>query len=268
MFGLDDWIARLSDGRLRRWSSLLVARPARPAPRDRPRPPRRRDDARRVRPRARRPHARPRSGLRGALGHALTLFVFGLPDPPLRGVPARARCSRAPRRRSRVVIVFLAVRLLVRWRQRLLPPARARRHARTHEHEPPPPRSRDAARRVRRSGSSTGMGGSAGVGVLLARRDPVDRRSRSPSLVLLAVFTAVVDDGLLTSGFGLDARRPGRAAVVRSACGAGASAFASLAFGVWYAAAAVEPDCRTRSRPSRDSAERRSAAGRTTIGCP
>jgi hypothetical protein len=79
-----------------------------------------------------------------------------------------------------------------------------------------------------------GVGGSAGVGVLL-----VASIGSTPlavaSLALLAVFTAV-SMCLLSTGFGLAlVSRPVRAAFAGVAPALGT---ASLAFGVWYATAA------------------------------
>ena len=79
-----------------------------------------------------------------------------------------------------------------------------------------------------------GMGGSAGVGVLLLAAIP-DSTVAIGSLLVLALFTAV-SMTLVTSGFGVTLTIP---SVARSVAGvAPALGVASLAFGVWYAAAA------------------------------
>ncbi len=122
-----------------------------------------------------------------------------------------------------VVIVHLAVRLLVRWRRGELG-----FHAHPHAHRA---RTRRTAFAI---GLVHGVGGSAGVGVLVLAS------SRSPglaviSLVLLAVFTAV-SMSAMSSGFGwMLASRPARVSLAAAAPVMGG---ASLLFGVWYATAA------------------------------
>ena len=79
-----------------------------------------------------------------------------------------------------------------------------------------------------------GMGGSAGVGVLLLAAIPSTPVAVA-SLLVLAVFTAVSMTAL-TTGFGFTlGSRPVAAGVNAVAPALGAL---SLAFGVWYAAAA------------------------------
>jgi high-affinity nickel permease len=161
-------------------------------------------------------------GLAWGLGHAATLLAFGLPIilfnsflPPLAQHAAESAIG--------LVVVYLALRLLLRWRR-----AELRFHPHPDAHGA---RTRKGAFAV---GLLHGMGGSAGVGVLVL----TSARTTSvavASLALLAVFTAV-SMSLLSSGFGsLLASRP-----VRAAFGAAAPALggASLAFGIWYATAA------------------------------
>jgi high-affinity nickel permease len=161
-------------------------------------------------------------GLAWGLGHAATLFVFGLPIILLDSTLPE-RVQQAAETAIAFVIVYLALRLLVRWRRGEL-----RFHAHPHAHGA---RTRRGAFAI---GLVHGMGGSAGVGVLVL----ASVRSTGlavTSLVLLAVFTAV-SMSLLSSGFGsMLVSRPARAAfgVVAPALGG-----ASLAFGVWYATAA------------------------------
>jgi high-affinity nickel permease len=161
-------------------------------------------------------------GLAWGLGHAATLFAFGLPILLL-GAFIPHRVQQAAETAVGVICVYLALRLLVRWRRGEL-----RFHAHPHAHGV---RTRRGAFAI---GLVHGMGGSAGVGVLVL----ASVRSTGlavVSLVLLAVFTAVsmsilsrVFGSLLVSGAG------------RAAFGAVAPALggASLAFGVWYATAA------------------------------
>jgi high-affinity nickel permease len=164
-----------------------------------------------------------RMGAFWGLGHATTLLLFGLPilladrylpEPLQRGAETAVAA----------LIVFLAVRLLHRWRTGWFRP---------HEHD-------DGHRhRVRTPlgaygiGLVHGLGGSAGVGVLLLAAIP-SRTVAVTSLVVLAAFTAV-SMTMLTTGFGLTLRtRPvsGSLAAVAPVLGT-----LSLAFGFWYAAA-------------------------------
>ena len=125
------------------------------------------------------------------------------------------------------MIVVLALRLLARWR-----------HGRydVHSHEDGdehrhPVRTPHAAFGI---GLVHGMGGSAGVGVLLLAAIPSTSVALG-SLVLLAAFTGV-SMTILTSGFGATlASRPVSGYVAGAIPAVG---LASLAFGVWYAAAA------------------------------
>jgi hypothetical protein len=165
-------------------------------------------------------------GLAWGLGHAATLFAFGLPILLLNSfLPWRVQ--QAAETAIGFVIVYLALRLLLRWRRGEL-----RFHAHPHAHGA---RTRKAAFGI---GLVHGMAGSAGVGVLVL----ASVRSTGLavlSLALLGVFTAV-SMSLLSSGFGsMLVSRP-----VRAAFGAVAPALAgtSLAFGIWYATAAWSLD--------------------------
>jgi high-affinity nickel permease len=174
-------------------------------------------------------------GLAWGLGHAVTLFAFGLPTLLLDSyLPERVQ--QIAETTVAVVIVYLAVRLLLRWR-------RGDFHAHAHAHAGEQhshahvshghrhPRSRLGAFGI---GLVHGMGGSAGVGILLVAS--VESTAKAVgSLAVLAVFTAV-SMTLLSGGFGRTlVTRP-----VNSAFGAVAPALGStsLAFGVWYATSA------------------------------
>lgn len=161
-------------------------------------------------------------GLAWGLGHATTLFVFGLPILLLNSV-LPLRVHQAAETTIGFVIVYLALRLLLRWRRGQL-----RLHAHPHAHGA---RTRRAAFAI---GLVHGMAGSAGVGVLVL----ASVRSTGLAIVclaVLAVFTAV-SMSVLSSGLGsLLVSRPARAAFGRVAPALGAL---SLAFGVWYATAA------------------------------
>jgi len=180
-------------------------------------------------------------GLAWGLGHALTLIAFGLPVVLLnRYLPERIQ--QAAETAVAVVIVYLGVRLLVRWRQGMFHvhphEHRGRRHSHLHEHA----EERGHAHRHRTRtpfgafaiGLVHGMGGSAGVSVLLLAG--VESTALAvTSLVLLAVFTAV-SMWLLSTVFGLTlVSRPLRSSFNGVAPVLGVS---SLAFGIWYATAA------------------------------
>jgi HupE / UreJ protein len=157
-------------------------------------------------------------GLAWGAGHAVTLFAFGLPILLLeRYLPERAQ--QAAETVIALVIVYLAVRLLLQWRSPA--PARGGRRERT----------RLGAFAI---GLVHGMGGSAGVGVLIVAS--VESTALSiGSLGLLAAFTAV-SMWLVSTGFGATlVSRPLRASYHAVAPGL---ATLSLAFGVWYGTAA------------------------------
>jgi hypothetical protein len=161
-------------------------------------------------------------GLAWGLGHAVTLFAFGLPVLLLNGFLPQ-RVQQVAETAIGFVIVYLAVRLLVRWRRGEL-----RFHAHPHAHGA---RTRRAAFGI---GLLHGIGGSAGVGVLLLASVPSTGLAVA-SLTLLAVFTAL-SMSVLSRGFGsLLVSRPVRGVFAAVAPVLGA---ASLAFGAWYAAAA------------------------------
>jgi len=171
-------------------------------------------------------------GLAWGAGHAVTLFALGVPI-----VLYRSRLPDALQRGAETAIGFLiaglAVWLLVRWRRGAFHAHAhvhgARSHAHLHSH-------RSESHRHTRSrtplgafgiGLLHGVGGSAGVGILLV--STIDGRALAlTGLAILAAFTAV-SMTLLTTGFGMTlARRPlGRFAP--------ALGLASLTFGVWYA---------------------------------
>jgi high-affinity nickel permease len=160
-------------------------------------------------------------GLFWGFGHAVTLFAFGLPILLLEQYMPE-RVQQAAETLIAFVIVYLAVRLLTRWRAGALRP-----HPHTHSRA----RSRWAAFSI---GLVHGMGGSAGVGVLIVAS--VESTVLSVvALALLAAFTAV-SMSLASTGFGATlVTRPVQAGFSGVAP---ALASASLAFGVWYGTAA------------------------------
>jgi hypothetical protein len=232
MFGLDDWIASYSDGA----SLALVALVAvllglRHAS----------DPDHLAAVGTLIASGRERAGRRATalgaawgLGHAITLFAFGLPIVLFEAY-LPDRLQQGAEVTIGLVIVFLAVLLLARWR-------RGAFHAHVHEHGGGAHlhvHSHAKGERVRtRSARSAfgiglvhGMGGSAGVGVLLVAS--IENTAYGViALALLAAFTAV-SMALLSTGFGAGLTR---LPLVRLAPALGT---ASLAFGVWYALGAV-----------------------------
>jgi High-affinity nickel-transport protein len=162
-----------------------------------------------------------RLGLAWGLGHATTLFAFGLPIVLYRSYLPEA-VQTAAETLIGVVIVALAVRLLLRWRET--------RRGTNHVH---------AARSPLQAygiGLVHGIGGSAGVGVLLLASIP-DHVEAVAALGLFASFTAV-SMSLASTSFGWVLSRGG---VQRSYLSvAPALGALSLAFGVWYALGAVQ----------------------------
>ena len=225
MFGLDDWIAGLSEGAsiavVLLVGALLGLRHA--------------TDPDHIaamttlvasgRERATRSAAR--LGAWWGIGHGIALVVFGVPILLAeRYLPERVQ--QGAESAVAALIVFLGLRLLVRWRHGYFA---------LHAHSHPEQEHRHQVRTPLGAlgiGLVHGIGGSAGVGILLLAAIPSETVAVA-SLVLLALFTAV-SMSLVTVGFGLTlAARP-----VASAANAIVPALgvASLAFGLWYAAAA------------------------------
>jgi high-affinity nickel permease len=161
-----------------------------------------------------------RLGFSWGLGHATSLFAFGIPVVLYRAyLPPTVQ--RAAETTVGVMIVVLAVWLLVRWRRGLF-----------HEHAPG-----HGGTRTRRPwqafaiGVVHGLGGSAGVGILLL----ASIRSHELAVAALALFAfcTALSMALLSTGFGAAL---GRGLGVRSFSRiAPVLGFASAAFGVWYA---------------------------------
>jgi high-affinity nickel permease len=169
-------------------------------------------------------HRKARSlGFVWGLGHATTLFTFGLPIVIAKsylpdGVQQAAETAVG------IVIVGLAVRLLVRWREG------AFRNGPGHSHGKG--RTPWQAYAI---GLVHGMGGSAGVGVLLLAAIP-DRIEAIVALALFATFTAI-SMAIASSTFGYAlSREPVLRRFARIAPALGAL---SLVFGVWYSLGAL-----------------------------
>jgi ABC-type nickel/cobalt efflux system permease component RcnA len=188
-------------------------------------------------------------GLAWGLGHACTLFAFGLPlvlfDRAL-PAPLQAALELA----IGVVIVALAARLLLRWRRGYLHvhvhSHDGAEHAHPHAHEED--HSHAAAhehRHLHELGRSPltafgiglvhGAGGSAGVGVLLIAAMP-GPAERVAALLVLAAGTALSMTAVSTAFGRALARGP---LVRRFELVAPLFGSAGLAFGAWYALAAV-----------------------------
>ena len=225
MLGLDDWIASLSDGasvgvvlfvavllglrhatdpdHLAAMTTLVASRRERVA------------------------RSAAELGAWWGMGHATTLVAFGtpillaeryLPEDLQRGAETAVA----------VLIVFLALRLLVRWRHGYFA-----LHAHPHSEQD----HRHAVRTPAGAfgiGLVHGMGGSAGVGVLLLAAIPSETVAVA-ALLVLAALTAL-SMTIVTVGFGFTlSRRPVVSASTTHVPVLGAL---SLAFGLWYAAAA------------------------------
>lgn len=164
-----------------------------------------------------------RLGISWGLGHGSTLFAFGLPIVLFREYLPRA-VEEGAEVVVGVVIAALAVSLLVRWRRGQLQVQ--------HVH---PPRHARTPLQAFAIGLVHGMGGSAGVGVLLLAAIH-DRGVAIGALALFAACTAL-SMALLSSGLGFTL---GRARVRRLfPAVAPALGVLSLSFGIWYALGAL-----------------------------
>lgn len=232
MFGLDDWLVSCSDGAsLALVAAVAVALGLRHAT----------DPDHLAAVGALLASTRQRAARRAALlgvswglGHALTLFAFGLPivlfeaylpEPVQQGAETTIA----------LVIVSLSVLLLVRWR-------RGAFHAHVHDHGDGTHmhvHSHEHGDRLRtRSARSAfgiglvhGMGGSAGVGVLLVATIESTTYGVA-ALALLAAFTGV-SMALLSTSFGAGLTRVPMSRL------APVLGLTSLVFGVWYALGAL-----------------------------
>ena len=160
------------------------------------------------------------------VGHATTLVLFGIPVL-VAGRYLPERVQQGAETAVAALIVFLALRLIVRWRHGYFDLHPHLHPDQQHRHQVRTPLGALAV------GLVHGMGGSAGVAVLLLAAIPSETVAVA-SLLLLAAFTAA-SMTLVTFGFGatLGTRR------VASATGTliPVLGVCSLAFGLWYAAA-------------------------------
>jgi ABC-type nickel/cobalt efflux system permease component RcnA len=179
-------------------------------------------------------------GFAWGLGHAGTLFAFGLPIVLFQAfLPERVQ--QGAETVIGLVIVALAVWLLVRWRRGLF---HVHEHAHDgeahlHAHDPHGRHAHPARARSPLGalgiGLVHGIGGSAGVGILLVAA--IESQVYAVvALGLLAAFTAF-SMTVLSTGFGLTlTRAPVRRSFGRLAPVLGVG---SLAFGLWYSLGAL-----------------------------
>ena len=156
----------------------------------------------------------PLLGLAWGAGHATSLFLFGLPIVLWRAYLPHG-LQQGAEAMVGVMITALAVWLLARWYRGYLAAG-------------PAARSRKTAYGI---GLVHGVGGSAGIGILLLAAIP----QRSVALAGLAVFAfgTAISMAIMSAGFG---RALSRDHALHFAPYLGAL---SLVFGVWYTAAAV-----------------------------
>jgi hypothetical protein len=240
MFGLDNWVASFSDGgTLVLVAVVAVALGFRHATDP--------DHLAAVSTlvagtRERATSAAARLGLSWGLGHATALFAFGLPIVLFKAylpTPVQQGAETA----VGVVIVALAVWLLVRWRRGFFHlhlhahEGALHAHGHVHDGETHPHRATRARSPLQAFGIGLvhGMGGSAGVGVLLLASIH-DHAVAVAALGLFALCTAL-SMAALSTAVGLTlSRGPLRNVFPRLAPALG---FASLSFGVWYALGAL-----------------------------
>jgi high-affinity nickel-transport protein len=165
-------------------------------------------------------------GLSWGTGHAVSLFAFGLPIVLFKAYLPET-VQQAAETAVGVLIVALAVWLLVRWRRGQLEV-----HPHPHVHAA---RARGPLQAFG-IGLIHGMGGSAGVGVLLLAAIH-DRGVAVAALALFAACTAL-SMATLSTGFGLTlANTTAHRSFGRIAPALGGI---SLLFGLWYALGALQ----------------------------
>jgi cytochrome c biogenesis protein CcdA len=186
-------------------------------------------------------------GLAWGVGHATTLFVFGLPLVLLgRWLPPTVQLGIEVL--VGVIIIALALRLLLRWRQGSfhVHPHRhgslwhSHPHAHAHNHEigsQPTQHQHQHADGLGRSplaafgiGSVHGIGGSAGIGVVLA--GSLADHVQGVAVLLAFAATTAASMALVSTGF---AYLLSRSVVQNRLTGLiPLLAAASMVFGVWY----------------------------------
>jgi high-affinity nickel-transport protein len=224
MFGLDDWIAHLSSGTtLLAVAGVAVLLGLRHATDP--------DHLAAVTTliasgRERTKHLAARLGLAWGVGHAASLFAFGLPIVLFKAYLPEP-VQQAAETAVGLLIIGLAIWLLVRWRRGQL-----QVHPHPHVHAV---RARSPLQAFG-IGLIHGMGGSAGVGVLLL----AGIHDRAVAVLALGLFAActALSMAALSTGFGLTlSSEPARRSFGRLAPALGG---VSLLFGVWYALGALQ----------------------------
>lgn len=195
-------------------------------------------------------------GVAWGLGHATTLFLFGLPVVLFRSALPEW-VLRAAEVAIGVVIAALAIRLLVRWRRGYLHlhPHRhgALEHAHPHVHEGEEEHAAGggaAHAHEHRHGEALGrtpaaafgiglvhgVGGSAGVGILLV--SAISGRVAGAAALALFAGAAALSMGLVSATFAQALARGPLAARLEAAIPV--FGLVSLLFGCWYALGAVQ----------------------------
>ena len=189
-------------------------------------------------------------GLAWGIGHATTLLAFGIPLLLFaRQLPARL--LQGAEVAIGLIIVFLAARLLLRWRRgHYHTHSHAHAgvlHAHPHVHEGAHPEgatghTHDHGERLGRSpmaafgiGMVHGLGGSAGAGILVVGA----ASSHVPGIAALILFAGgtAASMSLVSAAFGYVLARPPVASRVTSLVPL--LAVVSLIFGAWYAFTAM-----------------------------
>jgi high-affinity nickel permease len=160
-----------------------------------------------------------RLGFTWGLGHATSLFVFGLPVVLYRAYLPKPVQSGAETAVGAVIVV-LALWLLIRWRRGVFGERRGHLHVRT--------RTPWQAYAI---GVVHGMGGTAGVGVLLLAS--ISNHALAVAALALFAGCTALSMALLSTGLGAALGHGfARRSFARLAPVLGVL---SLAFGVWYA---------------------------------
>jgi cytochrome c biogenesis protein CcdA len=184
-------------------------------------------------------------GFLWGLGHATTLMLLGLPLVLFdRYLPEPAR--QAAETLIGVIIVFLAVRLLLRWRRGLYhvhthshDGGASHRHVHSHAHRESHRHAHAVPQRTPLSaygiGLVHGIGGSGGLTLLLL--STISNRAEAAGALLIFAAGTAVSMALLSTAFGLAiaggpiGRNFERVAPVLGVL--------SMAFGAWYALGAL-----------------------------
>src|SRR5689334_1782548 len=179
-----------------------------------------------------------RLGFSWGLGHATTLLVFGLPIV-LAGSYLPERVQEIAEASVGILIIALALRLLHRWRRDRLhlhehdhgggrhSHVHVHGNASSHAHHPPRTRTALGAYGI---GLVHGMGGSAGVGVLLL----AGIQDKPLAVVALVVFAGCTALSMAACSAAFGAGLSTSAARRRLHRLAPTLGFASAAFGAWY----------------------------------